>query len=68
MSGPRPICAGCGCLTEFGKPLCDDCFEASGGVLQPYCSLCEAGLAVDKFGLHTTKTGGYAGKCAAVNS
>ena len=66
MNGPRPICAGCGCLTTLERPICDDCFEASGGTMTAYCALCEAGLAVDKFGQHTTKTGGYAGKCVAV--
>jgi hypothetical protein len=30
-----------------------------------YCALCDAGLVVDKLGQHTTKAGGYAGKCTA---
>lgn len=66
MRGPGVVCFGCGKPTRLSKPVCDTCRGIAGTPeAGPYCPLCEAGLAVDKFGQHTTKTGGYAGKCAA---
>lgn len=67
MNGPQIVCAGCGAATGLYAPLCDQCarnyVELVGEV--PSCALCDAGLPV-KHGMHTTKTGGYAGKCAAI--
>lgn len=69
MNGPRPICAGCEKPTTWQKPICDECLIAAGETLRPYCALCDAvGLKVDSHGVHTTKTGGYAGMCAAHTS
>lgn len=66
MNCPRPICAGCEKpMNVWGKPICDDCLRATGEVPRPYCPLCEVGLLVNQHGIHTTKTGGYAGICAA---
>lgn len=68
MKGPGVVCFACHKPTTLQKPICDACRGIAGTPDHetPYCSLCEAGLAVDKFGQHTTKTGGYAGKCSAV--
>lgn len=75
MNGPRPICAGCQKPTTWTKPVCDDCMRAVGETPTQYCPLCESVmllantqlLKADKFGVHYTKTGGYAGKCSAGN-
>lgn len=74
MNGPRLICAACGDTTTINKPICDACVRAAGGTPVEYCSLCESSvmlvnspiLAADKFGVHHTKAGGYAGKCTAL--
>jgi predicted amidophosphoribosyltransferase len=66
VNGPNPICAGCGEIMKvWGKPICDKCLSASGVEPAEFCALCEGGLKADKFGLHLTKAGGYAGKCTA---
>lgn len=71
MNGPQVVCAGCGAPTSIYAPLCKQCarnyVELVGEI--PVCELCEAGLATDKHGYyHLTKTGGYAGKCAAMTA
>jgi hypothetical protein len=61
-------------MTTWGKPLCDDCLRAAGDIPVAYCALCESAVMLtnspiqkaDKFGVHYTKTGGYAGKCYAL--
>lgn len=69
MRGPGVVCAGCGEPTTLFKPVCDNCLIAAGETPRPYCALCEAGLGTDKHGYyHLTKTGGYAGKCAAMTA
>jgi len=48
--------------------------RAAGETPLEYCALCESAMLLantqiqraDKFGIHYTKTGGYAGKCTAV--
>lgn len=67
MNGPRIVCAGCGEPTTEFKPICDKCLTATGETPRAFCALCEAGLVVDKVGVHTTRNGGYAGKCTAVS-
>lgn len=67
-NGPNPICVGCGKLTTWQKPFCEDCLSLAGENPRTYCALCEVGLTVDRHGVHTNKTGGYAGMCAAVTS
>lgn len=68
MNGPRVVCFGCGEPTSLSKPICDRCRGLTGvpdSKPEPYCALCERGLPVDKWGLHTSTGGGYAGKCTA---
>jgi predicted amidophosphoribosyltransferase len=68
VSGPNVVCAGCGEPTSLNKPVCDRCLKgiAPGA---SFCELCNAGLETDKHGYyHLTKTGGYAGKCAAMTA
>jgi hypothetical protein len=62
------VCAGCGSATTATKPICDLCIGIADGIPDPVCMLCEAGLKVDKWGCHLSPTGGYAGKCAALQS
>lgn len=66
MSGPKPICAGCGVLLPgFGQPMCGECTRML-NFAQPEtepCPLCAAGLIL-KRGLHYNKADGYAGKCS----
>lgn len=66
MTGPKPICAGCGVLLPgFGQPFCGECARMS-YFAEPEteaCSLCAVGLTL-KGGLHYNKAGGYAGKCS----
>lgn len=68
MNGPNVVCAGCGKPTTLNKPVCDRCLMG----ITPgasFCELCAAGLPTDKHGYyHLTKTGGYAGKCAAMTA
>lgn len=72
MTGPRVVCFGCGKETTPMKPVCDACMVAVGEKPIAYCPLCEALLVAGadvlpaERGIHRTKSGGYAGKCAAV--
>lgn len=70
MNGPQIVCAGCGAPTSIYAPLCKQCahnyVELVGEI--PSCALCDSGLTVDRHGIHTTKTGGYAGLCSAHTS
>lgn len=72
MTGPRLLCAACGKETTPTKPVCDACLIAAGETPTPFCALCEAslvkggGVLPAEHGIHKTKAGGYAGKCAAV--
>lgn len=66
MSGPKPICAGCGVLLPgFGQPFCGECTRMTTFEDPEHepCALCSAGLNL-KGGLHYNKAGGYAGKCS----
>lgn len=65
MNGPRILCAGCGRPTTGINAICDRCMTVGveSGPPVERCGLCERGYARDKWGLHTTKTGGYVGKC-----
>ena len=74
MNGPSIVCAGCGGPTSMYAPLCEECarnYIAIVGEI-PTCSLCESMQwpikapirPADKFGIHYTLTGGYAGKCS----
>lgn len=66
---PGIVCAACSSPTTPRKPICDECRGLTGVpdlAPQPHCTLCEGGFARDKFGQHTTQTGGYVGKCSAV--
>jgi molybdenum cofactor biosynthesis enzyme MoaA len=65
MNGPNVVCIACGSVTSVHKPFCDDCarfFVAEVGHM-PFCVLCHEGYPL-QHGMHTTKTGGYAGRCA----
>ena len=66
MSGPKPICAGCGVLmTVFGQPMCSECARMlTFAQPEPFCHLCLSKGLTLKGGLHYNKTGGYAGKCS----
>lgn len=72
MTGPQVVCAGCGEPTSLGKPVCDECRSLFAEVGHPTCPLCESMewptkapiQPADKFGIHYTLTGGYAGKCS----
>jgi predicted amidophosphoribosyltransferase len=72
VNGPRLLCFGCGKETTGTKPICDACLIAAGEEPRSFCSLCEAslvtssGVLIAVAGIHRTKAGGYAGKCAAV--
>lgn len=79
MNGPQVVCAGCGAPTSIYAPLCKECarnyVELVGEI--PTCVLCESRewpinsttvLPADKFGIHYTATGGYAGKCTAMSA
>lgn len=78
MNGPNVVCAGCGAPTGLFAPLCKDCarnyVELVGEI--PTCPLCDSMgwpihapiLPADKFGIHYTKAGGYAGKCSAAST
>lgn len=76
MNGPQVICAGCGEPTSIHKPVCDACRGLFAEVGHPTCALCESiELPIkapirpaDKFGIHYTKDGGYAGKCTAMSA
>ncbi len=73
MNGPQVVCAGCAKPTSLGKPVCDDCTGLMAEVGHPICPLCQSIewpikapiRPADKFGIHYTETGGYAGKCSA---
>lgn len=67
MRGPGLVCAGCQKPTTIFKPICDACLIAAGETPRAFCALCEVGLRTDGHGMHQTKTGGYAGKCTALN-
>lgn len=68
MNGPRILCVGCGALTAGINAICDACMTVD-NVAPPYvCLLCERGYTRDRWGCHTTATGGYAGKCTAFTS
>lgn len=64
-STPNIACIGCGSPTGQYKPFCDDCarFYVSEVGHMPFCVLCHQGFPL-KHGLHTTKSGGHAGRCA----
>jgi predicted amidophosphoribosyltransferase len=76
MNGPNIVCAGCGKPTTLRKPVCDDCMRAGGTTPMEYCPLCVSSLmladspilAADRFGVHYTRAGGYAGKCTAIHT
>lgn len=72
MNGPQIVCAGCGAPTSLGAPVCLKC---AAGILNAdnVCPLCNSALygepkikPADRFGIHYTVNGGYAGKCSAV--
>ncbi len=77
MIDPQVVCAGCGAPTSIYAPLCRQCarnyVELVGKI--PTCPLCESIewpmkapiRPADKFGIHYTATGGYAGKCSAAS-
>jgi hypothetical protein len=77
MNGPNVVCAGCGAPTSIYAPLCTECarnYVALVGEIPPVCPLCNSSLygepkikPADKFGIHYTMTGGYAGKCSAAS-
>lgn len=69
MNGPKIVCMACGSPTSLYKPFCDDCarfFLEEIGVV-PFCALCHQGLPVE-YGMHKTKSGGHAGRCAMTTS
>lgn len=75
MNGPKLVCAGCAAPTSLGKPVCDDCMGLFAEIGHPVCPLCNSSLygepkvqPADKFGIHYTKAGGYAGRCSATSS
>lgn len=73
MSGPNVVCAGCGGPTTLDRPICAKC-NAIMLSADSVCPLCNSSLyrdakikPADKFGIHYTTTGGYAGKCSAAS-
>lgn len=64
MNGPNVVCAACGAPTSIYAPLCKECasnyVELVGKI--PSCHLCDGGFALEA-GIHTTRSGGYAGQC-----
>lgn len=66
MNDPQLVCHGCGKPTTMFKPVCDDCLRDAG--VEPInCVLCLNG-SEPKNGLHYTATGGYMGKCLALEN
>lgn len=78
MNGPQVVCAACGAPTSIYAPLCKECARNYVDIVGdiPSCILCESMgwpmkadiLPADKFGIHYTKAGGYAGKCTSVHA
>lgn len=65
MTGPKPICAGCGVLLPgFGQPFCGECTRLSGFEPDSNCPFCLSSKFTLKGGLHYNEAGGYVGKCS----
>jgi predicted amidophosphoribosyltransferase len=61
----QTTCIACGADSSLYKPFCEDCARFFVGEIgqMPFCVLCHEGYPLEH-GMHKTKTGGHAGRCA----